>query len=162
MTIRDLEGKDIPQCLSIYNYYILNTPFCFEEDELSLEAFTDRCNRIRSEYPYIVLEDSGKILGYAYLDVFNARSACRKKTADLSIYLERNCIHGGLGRLLLEGIEAKAKEKGLSNIVSLVTTGNQSSLSFHLKNGFLFEGEVKDIAEKFGQSLGLYYLRKPL
>ncbi len=163
MKIRDLEDRDIARCLEIYNYYILHTPFSFEEAPLSLDAFKKRCQRISEEYPYIVLEDNAsKVVGYAYLDVFNPRSACRKKTADLSIYVDCDLTHAGYGTLLLEAIEKEGKQKGLSNIVSMVTTSNKASLAFHLKHGFLLEGEVKDIAEKFGESLGLYYLRKPL
>lgn len=163
MKVRKLEENDVARCLNIYNYYILNTQFSFEEKGLSLEEFSARAKRICSEYPYLVIEnDEGVVVGYAYLDVFNPRSACRKKTADLSIYVDHACTHGGYGKALLNAIEAEAKNKGLRNIISLVTTANKASLAFHLKNGFLLEGEIKDIAEKFGQSLGLYYLRKPL
>ena len=163
MKVRKLEENDISKCLEIYNYYILNTPFSFEEKGLNLEEFSARCRRICSEYPYIVLEnDEGVVVGYAYLDVFNPRSACKKKTADLSIYVEHGRTHKGYGKALLKAIETEARQKGLCNIVSLVTTANKSSLAFHSKNGFLLEGEIKDIAEKFGESLGLYYLRKPL
>lgn len=83
MKIRKLEANDVSKCLSIYNYYVLNTPFSFEEKELGLAEFSGRCQRIRSEYPFIVLENGeGAVIGYAYLDVFNPRSACKKKTAD--------------------------------------------------------------------------------
>ena len=82
--IRD-SAEDLARCLEIYNYYIENTVITFEETPLSAEAWTDRIRRIRDAYPFLVAEEDGVIVGYAYLDSYNSRSAYRY-TADLSIY----------------------------------------------------------------------------
>ena len=52
MIVRKLEEKDIAKCLEIYNYYIENTCFTFEEEKLSLESFKKRCEGICEKYPY--------------------------------------------------------------------------------------------------------------
>lgn len=160
--IRELREEDVPACLRIYNHYIKSTCFTLEEDPLSLEEFGGRIRRIKSKYPFIVKEnEEGEIVGYAYLDLFHERSAYRK-TVDLSIYVDKSHLHEGMGKELLSNIEDSAKERGFRNIVSIVTSENPNSLDFHLRNGFLLEGTLHDIAFKMGKRIDTYYLRKPL
>ncbi len=160
--IRTLREEDIPACLRIYNHYIENTCFTLEEEPLLLGAFEERVRRIKSKYPFIVEETSGgEVLGYAYLDLFHERSAYRT-TVDLSIYVDKGRLHEGIGKELLLGIEALAKERGFKNLVSIVTSENPNSLDFHLRNGFLLEGTLHGVAFKMGRKIDTYYLRKPL
>ena len=159
--LRD-DDNDIASCLDIYNYYIENTCSTLEEEKLSLKSFKDRVKNITSKYPFIVLKsDEGEVLGYAYLNTFNPRSAYRI-TADLSIYIDYRYTKSHLGGLLLKAIEGKSKEYGISNIISIVTGCNKASSKFHEKNGFVLEGELKDVAIKFGEKLGVYYYRKAI
>ncbi len=158
--IRELRKEDIKECLEIYNYYIENTCFTLEEEKLSLSQFEERCLKISNRFPYIVaINDDGKILGYAYLDIFHERSAY-KKTVDLSIYVDKNHLHEHIGQLLLNEIIKLGKERCFTNIISIVTSENQNSLNFHLKNGFILEGTLKNIAYKLGKNISTYYLRK--
>ena len=161
MIVRKLEEKDIAKCLEIYNYYIENTCFTFEEEKLSLESFKKRCEGICEKYPYIVLENDGEIIGYAYLNTFNPRSAYRI-TADLSVYVSKDHLHEHAGGILLKEIEKLAPECGIANIISIVTSENENSNRFHLKNGFVLEGTLNDVAVKFGKVLGINYFRKAL
>ncbi len=162
MNIRNLEEKDINKCLEIYNYYIENTCFTLEEQKLDINSFKDRCLNILKKYPFIVLEnDEGSIVGYAYLNTFNSRSAYRI-TADLSIYVSKDHLHEHVGAILLKEIEKLAQERGILNIISIVTSENENSSSFHLKNGFVLEGTIHDVAIKFGKTISVNYFRKSL
>ena len=85
MKIRNLHKEDIAACLSIYNWYIEHTTITFETEPLSLHAFIERVDTITKRYPWLVAEDAEHtIIGYAYLDTFNARSAY-EYTCDVSI-----------------------------------------------------------------------------
>ena len=159
--IRELNEEDIEACLRIYNHYIENTCFTLEEEPLSLNAFTARVKRIKSKYPFLVKEEAGGILGYCYLDLFHERSAYRR-TVDLSIYVSKDHLHEGIGQELLASIETKAKERGYKNLISIVTSENPVSLSFHLRNGFLLEGTLHEVAYKMGKSIDTHYLRKQI
>lgn len=162
MVIRTIEEKDVNQCLEIYNYYIENTCFTLEEEKLSLECFKKRCESILKKYPFIVLEnDEKKVIGYAYLSAFNSRSAYRK-TADLSIYVSNTHLHEHIGIMLLKEIEKLANEYDIANIISIITCENDNSVNFHLKNGFILEGTIHDVAIKFGKVISVYYFRKAL
>lgn len=161
MIIRSIEEKDINKCLEIYNYYILNTTVTFEETVLAIDEFKSRVNRITSLYPFLVLENDNTILGYVYLDKFSDRSAYRY-TCDLSIYLKNDTTNKGYGKLLLEEIEVRAKDKGIKNLISIITKDNKVSLNFHEANGFTKQGELINVGYKFNKCLSILYYQKSL
>ena len=100
MRIRSICEKDMGQCLAIYNYYIENTCYTFEEALLEPEQFRGRVSRITRRFPYFVAVRDGQVLGYAYLDAFHEHSAYRY-TADLSVYVNRRYVQMGVGSALL-------------------------------------------------------------
>ena len=133
LVIRPLSGDaDADRCLSIYNDYIYTSTATFEETPLTPDAFRARVHRICASYPFLVAESAGEIIGYAYLDAYNTRSAYRY-TADLSIYLAKQAAGHGVGRLLLTAIENAGRQAGLRTIVSIITEENAPSLRFHEK-----------------------------
>ena len=76
VTLSPIVPADIAACTEIYNYYIENTCVTLEEEPVTPEEFAARAARITKDYPYIVAHDgAGRPIGYAYLDVFNSRSA---------------------------------------------------------------------------------------
>ena len=77
MIIRNIKKEDIRRCVEIYNYYIINSTATFEEQPLTEAQFAERVKRISADYPYLVAEEDGKVVGYAYLDKYNERSAYR-------------------------------------------------------------------------------------
>lgn len=159
MTIEPICKTDVKECVEIYNHYIENTTITLEEKPLTEEEFSARVERITKRYPYFVAKDDGKVTGYAYLDVFNERSAY-KITADLSIYVACDRLREGVGEKLYTAIEKAAKECGFENIVSLVTSENDGSVKFHLRNGFKETGELANVARKFDRYVGVKFFIK--
>lgn len=104
-------------------------------------------------------KENGKVIGYAYLDAFNPRSAYRI-TADLSIYLDKDCARHGTGTALYREIENLARAQGVENIISIITATNENSIRFHEKNGFSCVGTLENVAIKFGQPLSVKYYQK--
>ncbi len=161
ITLADISPADEKTCAEIYNYYIEHTAITLEETPLSLAEFSERVKRIKEDYPYIVAKRGEKVLGYAYLDKFNPRSAYRI-TADLSIYVDKDFLGEHIGSLLYTEIERRAKAMKIENIVSLVTGENKNSISFHLKQGFKVSGRLEKVADKFNRYQDLIYLIKSL
>ena len=75
MQIRVAEEKDAATLLEIYSYYVEKTAITFEYETPSIEEFTHRIHDIKAKYPYIVAEEKGEILGYAYGSAFHPRAA---------------------------------------------------------------------------------------
>ena len=161
MIVRKLTENDIGRCLEIYNYYIEETTVSFEEEPLAYDAFAARVGRISASYPFVVAEEDGVVVGYAYLDRFHERSAYRF-TADLSIYLDKNCLARGTGGMLLEETEKLGAEMGITNIISLVTGENARSVAFHEKHGFKQVGCLEKVGVKFGKVLDVFYFQKSI
>ena len=157
--IRFAEEKDVEALVSIYNYYIENTTCTLELEALSPEEFGARVAKITERFPYLVYEEDGEVLGYAYLNDFNPRGGYRF-TADLSLYVAQDARGKGIGRALYEAIEPMAKEMGLQNIVSLITSENEASLAFHDRLGFERVARIDRIANKFDRWIGLCYCIK--
>ena len=75
MQIRVAEERDAATLLEIYSYYVEKTAITFEYETPSIEEFTQRIHDIKVKYPYIVAEENGEILGYAYGSAFHPRAA---------------------------------------------------------------------------------------
>lgn len=162
VTLASIAPEDIAACTELYNYYVENTCITLEEEPVTPEEFGARAARITKDYPYIVAHDgAGKPVGFAYLDVFNPRSAYRC-TADLSIYVDRACRGSGVGQKLYAEIERLGRERGIENLISIITSDNEVSLRFHRKNGFTEIGVMPAAAFKFGKYLDVSFFQKHL
>ena len=104
MKLRFASEADVPALLSIYEQYIPTT-ITFEYTLPSREEFARRVSSISQFYPYLVLEDDGVLLGYAYAHRIAERAAYGWG-AELSIYLRPDAAGAGLGtrlyRVLME------------------------------------------------------------
>lgn len=159
MIIRGFDKNDSVRCLSIYRYYVENTVITFEEETPDINEFEKRLIGIAEKFPFLVAVENGEVIGYAYLDAFNGRSAYRY-TADLSLYLDKDQCHKGVGSLLYRELEGRAKQSGIKNIIAIITALNENSLRFHGKMGFQFVGELADVGYKFDQWLSVKYYHK--
>lgn len=159
--IRMAEVNDAAACTDIYNWYIVHSMATFETETISVSAFEKRIRTVSSRYPWIVYEDQGTVLGYAYLDVYNPRQAY-DWTADLSIYINHECRHHGIGKQLMQTILELGRQDGYRTVMSLVTGGNSPSMAMHDAFGFAKEAELKNLGYKNGKWQDLLLYRKEL
>lgn len=156
MMIRNLKEEDIPQILDLYNWYIVNGEQSFETEPVSLEIFTERTHGIAKDFPYIVLEEDGKVVGYAYLSKFAQRYAYRF-SCDLSIYVDHTRSHKGYGSILMKEILKIAKDCHYHSVFSVITSSNQASIHIHEKFGFIKRGTMVESGYKHGKWLSVDY-----
>lgn len=159
--IRMLQPEDIASCLAIYNWYIRSSTATFETEPLTEETFRKRTESVMGKYPWIVFEENGKVLGYAYLSPFHERSAYRF-TCDISVYVDRHCTGTGCGSRLMEAILSLAEKDGYYLAVSLITEGNAASEALHEKYGFRKAGTLHDCGYKAGKWLGVSWYARNL
>ena len=157
--IRRVKDEDAKRLVEIYNYYIRETEITLELKELEDKEYLDRIRQITAFYPWLVYEEEGNILGFAYLDKFNTRKAYAT-TADLSIYVDHKAKGKGIGRMLYEEIEKLGLSLGLCKIISLVTSSNRTSIAFHKAMGFNKLCLIKNAAYKHGKWVGVSFLEK--
>ena len=69
--IRLATPEDAAEMLKIYAYYVVNTAISFEYEVPSEEEFRERIESTLKRYTYIVAEQEGNIIGYAYVSIFH-------------------------------------------------------------------------------------------
>lgn len=159
--IRRAVRADVPAILNIYAPYIRETTITFEYDVPEITEFEKRFERISAKYPWLVWEENGVILGYAYADAAFARMAYAWD-ADLSIYLDRNARGKGIGSRLYGCIEEILKGYGYHNLYALITGDNMSSVAFHEKHGYDRLGTLVKSGWKFGKWYDVYWYGRRL
>ena len=159
--IRIAVEADVPEILAIYAPYILTTTHTFEYDVPTEEEFLARFRTITAQFPWLVWEEEGRILGYAYGSAPFERAAFRWVAED-SVYLAPEAQGRGIGRRLCEALERILEYQGYRKIYAIITSENSRSLEFHRKMGYSFLAEFPDCGWKFGRKLGVVWLDKDL
>ena len=157
--IRIATEADVPQMLAIYAPYILNTTHTFEYDVPSVEEFTQRFRRLTVQFPWLVWEEDGKILGYAYGSAPFERAAYRWCAED-SVYLLPEAQGRGIGTRLCRALEKVLFYQGYLRIYALITAENELSVAFHKKLGYTVRGEMPHAGIKFGRRVGVIWMDK--
>lgn len=159
--LRIATEDDVLQILRIYAPYVENTTITFEYDVPSLPEFMQRFQAVTAQYPWLVWEEAGEILGYAYASAPYARAAYAW-CAEPSVYLHPQAKRKGIGRRLYAGLEALLKLQGYQILYTLITSENSDSLEFHRKMGYITRVDFPDCGFKFGRWLGVTWMEKRL
>ena len=159
--IRIATEADVEAILAIYAPYILTTTHTFEYTVPTCGEFLTRFRSITAQFPWLVWEEDGKILGYAYGSAPFERAAFRWVSED-SVYLLPEARGRGIGKALLTSLEEILQKQGYRGIYAIITSANEDSLRFHEKMGYSFLAEFPDCGYKFGRWLGITWLYKAL
>ena len=161
LMIRLANETDIPAILDIYGPYIENTAVSFEYSVPTAAEFTERFRSITARFPWLVWEEGGKVLGYAYGSLPFSREAYRWVAAS-SIYLAPEIQSKGIGTRLYDALEAILAEQGYRKTYAIITSDNPGSLRFHEVRGFHKIGEFTDCGVKFHKLYSVVWMEKVL
>ena len=164
--IREATADDAQRLLEIYAYYVESTAITFEYDVPSVEEFRGRIERIKTRYPYLVIEKNGIIKGYAYAGVFKDRAAY-DRSCEMTIYLERGSSGEGLGRKLYEALEEALRNQGILNLYACIgypdvpdENLDYNSAQFHEHLGYSKVGTFHQCGYKFGRWYSMIWMEK--
>ncbi len=168
VTIRPATEQDAAALLKIYAPYVQNTAITFEYTVPTVEEFKARIAGTLKKYPYLVAEQNGRPLGYAYTGPFKERAAY-EWAVETSIYLDPNARKMGLGRQLYTALEAVSKAQGVLNFNACIACTNQpdehlnnNSVQFHHHLGFTTVGTFCQCGYKFGVWYNMVWVEKLL
>lgn len=147
--VRDATDRDAQACAAIYARYVSDTAITFEEEPPSPAEMAQRIATAARTHAWLVLEDEGRVVGYAYGRSFNARAAYRW-TCEVSIYLEHGRRRTGAGRALYEALLARLVERGFRTAVAGMTLPNDASVGLHASMGFEPVGILRRVGWKHG------------
>ena len=166
--IRTARAEDASEIREIYAPYVEKTAVTFEYEVPSVEEFRSRIEHTLQKYPYIVAEENGEILGYAYTGAFVGRAAY-DWSAETTIYLKQNKQKMGLGKKLYEVLELISKAQNICNLNACIgypeveddyLTNN--SVQFHGHVGYDFAGKFHNCGYKFGTWYHMVWMEKAL
>lgn len=164
--IKSAHVEDAESILNIYKYYVQNTAISFEYEVPTLDEFKARIENTLEKYPYLVAEQNGRIIGYAYGSQFHERAAY-SWCAEVSIYVDVNTRKNGVGRLLYEALEQALKEQGILNLYACIAYTdtedeylNNNSAQFHAHLGYEQIGRFHKCGYKFNHWYDMIWMEK--
>lgn len=159
--IRAAAEADVAAILQIYAPYVLTSTATFEYQVPSREEFLQRFRTITARFPWLVWEEDGTILGYAYASPPYTRAACAW-CAEPTVYLRPDARGRGIARALYTVLEGLLKEQGYCVLYALICSENSPSLRFHEKMGYRLRAEFPQCGFKQGRWMGLIWMEKRL
>lgn len=159
--IRFAAAKDAAELLEIYAPYVTGTTVSFEYEVPAVEEFRRRVEETSARYPYLVWEEDGALLGYAYAHPYAARPAYQW-SAELTVYLRQAVSRRGLGSQLYGALMELLRLQGVRNVYGCVTAENTASVAFHHALGFREAGRFSQVGYKLGRWLDVLWLEKAI
>jgi L-amino acid N-acyltransferase YncA len=161
--IRPSQSTDLAAITAIYGHHVLHGTGTFETEPPSLADMTHRRADVLSKnLPYLVAEEDGVVLGFAYCNWFKPRPAYRFSAED-SIYLAPGSEGKGLGRALLQSLSASAEAVGVRKLIAVIgDSQNHGSIGVHRAAGFERVGVLKACGWKFDRWLDVVLMEKVL
>ena len=160
MKLRFAVPEDAKALLRIYAQYI-DTNITFEYELPSEEEFAGRILSFSQVYPYLVCEEDGRIVGYAYAHRLQERAAYQWN-AELSIYIDREARSRGMGRRMYTALMALLRLQGVKTVYAIVTQPNERSERLHEGMGFARIGVMHNTGYKNGAWHDVAYFEKAL
>lgn len=169
MEIRLATPEDAGALLDIYGYYVENTAISFEYTAPTVAEFQERIRKTLTEYPYLVAEENGRIIGYAYAGSFRSRAAY-KHWSEVSIYIDRSCRGYGIGKALYTKLETLLVKQNIYTLCAVITATDReddahltdASIRFHTRMGYRLAGKHTDCGYKFDKWYSVVLMEKSI
>ncbi|MHA6642464.1 GNAT family N-acetyltransferase [Mesorhizobium sp. A623] len=161
IAMRPATLADIGRITAIYADAVINGTASYELEPPAQAAMLERFEALALYgYPYLVAEEDGAVLGYAYASAFRARPAYRFIAED-SIYVAPEAKGRGAGRLLLEALIEAVRALGFRQLVAVIGDGTPDSASvrLHEKLGFSHSGKLQGSGYKHGRWLDTVFMQ---
>ncbi len=157
ITIRSATAGDAQAICGIYNPHIRNTIVSFEEIEVPIPEMAERIAGVTQNFPWLVAEENGALLGYAYAAFFTDRSAYRHSVFS-TIYVHDKAQRRGIGTALYSALlERLRAAPHVHAVLGGIALPNAASVALHEKCGFKKVAHLSEVGFKFGQWIDVGY-----
>lgn len=166
IAIRAATEADAAEIREIYTPYVTDTAITFDYEVPPVEEFAARITRVLKRYPYLVAEQEGHIVGYAYASAFRPRAAY-DWAVETSIYLRQTCQRQGLGKKLYLLLEEILKKQQILNLYACIAYApiedrhlNNASVAFHERLGYKMIGHFSRCGYKYNTWYDMVWMEK--
>lgn len=159
--VRSATPADAPACAAIYAPYVTETAVTFETVPPGPEEIAQRIAAAVRSHAWLVVEDGGRVAGYAYGAPFHSRAAYRW-ACEVSVYLELGRRRTGAGRRLYEALFTRLEARGFRTAVAGMTLPNEASAGLHRVMGFEPVGTYRRIGWKLDRWHDVAWMQRSL
>ncbi|BDU20691.1 N-acetyltransferase [Dyella sp. GSA-30] len=152
MTMRIATERDAEACHAIYAPTVLDTAITFETELPGVEAMRQRIQARLQHYPWLIWEEHGQVLAYAYAGRFRERAAY-DWIAETSIYVHADARRRGIARRLYATLLDTMALQGINQAVGVITLPGDVSVALHESMGF----EAAGVWKKAGYKLARWW-----
>ncbi|MFV0363442.1 MAG: GNAT family N-acetyltransferase [Suipraeoptans sp.] len=160
MQIRLAQENDVEAIQTVYQEYI-DTTVTFDYELPTIEESLSKLKNISKDYPYIVAEESGKIIGFAYAHRFMERYAYQWG-AELTVYVSRTAVSKGIGKSMYCTLIDILQLLGIRTVYGCVTIPNKNSERLHESLGFKRNAYFSNAGYKLGMWRDMAWFEKQI
>ena len=162
MNIRDARESDAAAVHAIYAHHVLNGTASYDIDPPPPDYIQEKIRWILGRgWPFLVTEEQGEAIGYAYATQFRDRAAYRF-TCENSIYVAPEWIRRGVGRALLQALIERSGEYGFRTMIAVIGGAEPASIGLHAACGFREVGRLREVGWKKERWLDSVYMQREL
>jgi L-amino acid N-acyltransferase YncA len=148
--------SDADALCRIYNKYVTGTRITFEETPLQVDEMVNRINNITKNYPWLVYEENGGVVGYTYASRWKERSAYRY-SVETGIYIDSDSVGKGIGTILKGELLKALRGKSIHSVICGIALPNPASIALCEKFGFEKVAHLKEVGYKLGEWVDVGY-----
>jgi L-amino acid N-acyltransferase YncA len=158
LSLRLAETADAAEIAAIYAPVVRETVISFETAPPGDEEMANRIRTTLPTYPWLVCEDDGNLLGYAYAGSHRSREAYRW-SVDVSVYVHSEYRRSGVGEGLYRVLFSLLEAQEFYNAYAGIALPNPASVGLHESLGFGHVGTYEDVGYKNGawRSVGWWH-----
>lgn len=162
MVIREASAAgDAAACAAIYAPYVRDTAITFELDPPSETEMAARIEAARKTHAWLVAEEDGRVVGYAYGSEYKSRAAYRF-SCEVSVYVAQGCHRSGAARALYTELFERLASRGFHMAVAGMALPNDASVALHRRMGFEPVGTYRRIGWKNDTWHDVAWAQRPL
>lgn len=157
MQIRNAKPDDAVDIAYIYNYYVATSHATFEIDPVDeAEMLRRMAEAWNADHPFLVCEEKGEIVGYAYGHTFRPRPAY-SLSIEVSVYVRPGRTEGNVGTRLYEKLLEQIKNGDFHAVIGGISLPNDASVRLHEKFGFEKVAHFREVGRKFDRWIDVGY-----
>ena len=154
--IRHASVEDSFAIAAIYNWYIVNTYFTFEEAQLEVKEISRRIAKADEQSPWLVQLEENQVVGFACAVPWKQRAAYRF-SRESSIYLQQDKFGKGRGARLYQQLIDEIHKTPIHVLIAGIAQPNPGSVALHEKMGFRNIGQFQELGKKFDHFIDVAY-----
>lgn len=159
--IRPAETGDADAIAAIWNQIIAGTDKTFNSVETTASDIAALLEEKKREgHPFLVAE-AGPVAGFATYGQFRP-SIGYVRTMEHTIVLDADARRRGIGRKLMEAIEAHAARSSVHSLIAGISGTNRDAISFHRSLGYEEVGRLREAGRKLNRWHDLVLMQKLL